>query len=184
MGRILLPFISIILLLPCFSLAAYKVYLKNGSVISGVSSYEKQDGEVVIHFGGGYIGVSEKDILRIEESAAPEKDFRSRETPEKQGGITAPPKEQAGDKADRINALKAELEALSSEIKTLEEEEAKLIATINEKKGRRYKYNIYQLRQLEKEIEPLQQELLTVQQKKGELIQQKAHKEGELRALE
>jgi chromosome segregation ATPase len=177
----------LILLLPVYSDAAYKIYLKNGSVISGVSSFEKKTGEVTIYFGGGSLGISEKDILKIEETAAPEKDFRSQEVPEKQekpGEAAAPAKESANDKSGRVSALRAQLEAITSEIKTVEEQEAKIVAEINAKRGQRLKYNIYQLRQMEKEVEPLQQELFTIQQKKGELLQRKASIEGELRALE
>jgi hypothetical protein len=76
--------IILILLLPVYSDAAYKIYLKNGSVISGVSSFEKKAGEVTVYFNGGSIGISEKDIVKIEETAAPERDFRSQEVPEKQ----------------------------------------------------------------------------------------------------
>jgi chromosome segregation ATPase len=180
--------IILILLLPVYSDAAYKIYLKNGSVISGVSSFEKKAGKVTIYFGGGSLGISEKDILKIEETGAPEKDFRSQEIPEKQEkpeeAATAPSKESSSDKSGRVSALRAQLEAITSEIKTAEEEEARLTASINAKRGQRFKYNIYQLRQMEKEVEPLQQELFTIQQKKGELLQRKASIEGELKALE
>ncbi|GAB4408897.1 MAG: hypothetical protein OHK0032_04370 [Thermodesulfovibrionales bacterium] len=173
----------LILLLPAYSSAAYKVYLKNGSVISGVSSYDKRNGEVTVYFGGGSIGISEKDILKIEEAEVPEKDFRIREVPEK--AEEAPPvKEPVADKSARVAALRAELEAINSEIKDVEGQEAKVVASINEKRGRRFKYNIYQLRQMEKEVEPLQQELFAIQQKKAELTQRKASIEGEIRALE
>ena len=176
-----------ILLLPVYSDAAYTIYLKNGSVISGVSSFEKKAGEITIYFGGGSMGISEKDILKIEETAGPERDFSVQEAPETQvkpETPAAPPKESAEVKSGRVSALRTQLEAISSEIKTVEEQEAKLIADINAKRGQRLKYNIYQLRQMEKEVEPLQQELFSTQQKKSELIQRKAAIEGELRALE
>ncbi|MDH5203303.1 MAG: hypothetical protein OEZ31_07375 [Nitrospirota bacterium] len=177
----------LILLLPVYSEAAYTIYLKNGSVISGVSSFEKKAGEVTIYFGGGSLGISEKDILKIEETSAPERDFGVQEVPEKQvkpEAPAAPPKESAEDKSGRVSALRAQLEAITSEIKTVEEQEAKLVAEINAKRGQRLKYNIYQLRQMEKEVEPFQQELFSTQQKKSELIQRKAAIEGELKALE
>jgi len=177
----------LVLLLPAYSEAAYKIFLKNGSVISGVSSFEKKAGEVTIYFNGGSLGISEKDILKIEETGAPEKDFRSPEVPEKQEKpveAATPAKEPTEDKSGRVSALRTQLETITSEIKTVEEQEAKLVADINAKRGQRLKYNVYQLRQMEKEVEPLQQELFSIQQKKSELIQRKASMEGELRALE
>jgi len=179
--------IILILLLPVYSDAAYKIYLKNGSVISGVSSFEKKAGEVTVYFNGGSIGISEKDIVKIEETGAPERDFRSQEIPEKQEKpeeAVVPTQRPDADKSGRVGALRAQLEAITSEIKTAEEEEARLTASINAKRGQRFKYNIYQLRQMEKEVEPLQQELFAIQQKKSELIQRKASIEGELKALE
>lgn len=168
---------------PTFSAyAAYDIYLKNGSVMSGVSSYEKEGGAVTIHFSGGSVGVSEKDILRIEETGASEKDFRASDSPQKPD-ITIPADTGTANNADRANRLKEELDAINTELKTKDEEEARLLALVNEKRNRRAKYNIYQLRQLEKEIEPLQQELFAVQQKKTELLQLKAHKEGRLKGL-
>jgi len=180
--------IILILLLPVYSDAAYKIYLKNGSVISGVSSFEKKAGEVTVYFNGGSIGISEKDIVKIEETGAPERDFRSQEIPEKQEkpeeAAAASSKESSSDKSARVSALRSQLESITSEIKTTEEEEARITASINEKRGKRFKYNIYQLRQLEKEVEPLQQKLFAIQQKKAEFLQRKASIEGELKALE
>jgi hypothetical protein len=178
--RIIAVFVLLIIVYPFTAYAAYNIYLKNGSVMSGVSSYEKEGGEVTIHFSGGSIGVSEKDILRIEETGAVEKDFRTGDTPD---GITPPYAGAANNNAGRTNSLKAELDAVNAELKSRDEEEARLLADINEKRNRRAKYNIYQLRQLEKEIEPLQQELLAVQQKKTELLQLKALKEGQLKGI-
>lgn len=177
----------LILLLPVYSDAAYKIYLKNGSVLSGVSSFEKKAGEVTVYFNGGSIGISEKDIVKIEETGAPERDFRSQEIPEKQEKpeeAAASSKEFSSDKSTRVSALRSQLESITSEIKTTEEEEARITASINEKRGKRFKYNIYQLRQLEKEVEPLQQKLFAIQQKKAEFLQRKASIEGELKALE
>lgn len=178
----------LILLLPAYVDAAYKIYLKNGSVISEVSSYEKKAGEVTIYFGGGSLVIPEKDILKIEETRVTEEDLRPKEevpeTREKPSEVVVPPPAPDADKSARVNALRSQLESITAEIKTVEEEEAGIVASINEKRGRRFKYNIFQLRQLEKEIEPLQQELFTVQQKKTELLQRKSSIEGELRALE
>ena len=61
--------------------AAYKIYLKNGSVISGVSSYNKSEGEIKFYFEGGMIGIPEKDILKIESGKEPVKDMTAPEKP-------------------------------------------------------------------------------------------------------
>ena len=181
--------VILILLLPASSEAAYKIYLKNGSVISGVRSYEKKGGEVTVYFSGGSMAISEKDILKIEGTETLEEDSRTKEAQEKPEKIekpedtVAPSQAPVDDKSARVNALKADLDAVNSEIRAAETEEARLVASINEKRGKKY-YNVIQLRQIEKETEPLQQELVSIQQKKADLIQRKASFEGELRALQ
>jgi hypothetical protein len=179
-ARIIALLVFLIIMFPFSGYAAYKIYMKNGSVMSGVGSYEKEGSEITIHFGGGSIGVSEKDVLRIEETGTGEKDFRVGDTQQKQDMITPAYTAPASNNADRTDRMKAELDAINAELKSKDEEEARLLSSLNEKRNRRTKYNIYQLRQLEKEIEPLQQELFAVQQKKTELLQLKAHKEGQL----
>jgi uncharacterized protein (DUF885 family) len=181
----------LILLFPATSEAAYKIYLKNGSVISGVSFYETKEGEITAYFSGGSMKIPEKDILKIEGTESTEEDMSTKETPETQGGQEKPdaavtqPRVPADDKSARVNAIKAELDAIYSELKAVEEQEAKLVAEINEKSGQSVKnYNIIQQKQLEKEIEPLQKELLNVQKKKKELRQKKTPLEDELRALQ
>jgi predicted RNase H-like nuclease (RuvC/YqgF family) len=177
----------LILLLPASSEAAYKIYLKNGSVITGVSSYEKKGGEITIFFGGGSLGIPEKDIVKIEETEAPEKDFGKEEAPGAEVGkapAEVPAEEPAiSEKTERADALQADLDAVNAELKTVEDNEARVKASIDEKLSQRSRYNVYQMRYLEQEIEPLQQELSTIQQKKGELLQRKAYREGELRSL-
>ena len=184
MIHILLFFL--ILSLPSYSEAAYKIYLKNGSVITGVSMYEKQGTQYTIYFGGGSMGISEAEILKIEETESPEKDFRQKEIPETEAEqAPAVPFEEPipSEKADRASSLKAELEAVEAELKTVEENEARVTASINEKKSRS-RSNVYQFRLLQKEIEPLEEELSTIQQKKTELLQRRAFLEGELRYLQ
>ncbi|TAL28700.1 MAG: hypothetical protein EPN94_00220 [Nitrospirae bacterium] len=63
------------LLLTSSADAAYTIYLKNGSVITGVSRYEKSGGEIKFYFGGGIIGIPEADILKIEGGKEPVKDI-------------------------------------------------------------------------------------------------------------
>jgi hypothetical protein len=181
----------LILLFPATSEAAYKIYLKNGSVISGVSFYEKNEGEITAYVSGGSMKILEKDILKIEGTESAEEDMSLKETPETQRKQEKPdtavtqPQVPVNDKAAKINSVKAELDAVYSEIKAVEEQEARLVAEINEKSGQSFKvYNIIQQKQLEKVIEPLQKELLTVQKKKEELRQKKNSIETELKALE
>ncbi|MDA8087516.1 MAG: hypothetical protein M0Z75_12530 [Nitrospiraceae bacterium] len=50
------------------ALAAYRLILKNGSVLEGIGSYTRADGEIRFQYGGGTIGIPEKDVLRIEKS--------------------------------------------------------------------------------------------------------------------
>lgn len=166
--------------------AAYKIYLKNGSVIPGVSSYEIKNGEVSIYFGGGSMGVPEKEILKIEETGAPEQDFR---LPLKQGvqeEVTAPPPPSldTGNRGARKDVLRVELDSVNSEIQTVEAEEARVVQAINDRKGARLTYNALQLRQLESDLAPLQQELSDLQLKKGALFQRKSAVENELQSLE
>ncbi len=182
--QILLFFL--ILSLPVSSHASYKVYLKNGSVISGVNSYEKTDGEVDIIFGGGSVGIPEKDILRIEETETPEKDFRVKKIPGKQEEAppVSPPSAETVDNSARLNALNTELDSVNSEIETVEAEESRLVAELNQKRGRKGTYNYFQLKKLEEETDPLQQELFSVQQKKTELIERKTALEKEIKAIQ
>jgi chromosome segregation ATPase len=179
----------LILLIPCSSDAAYKVYLKDGSVISGVNFYEKKDDAVTLYFNAGSMGVSEKDILKIEGSEISEIKVPSEETPEKPEQPESPdtsrgvPAQAASNKSAKLDALKAELDALNAEIKAAENDEARLVALINEKSGKKIGYKPYELTQIQKELEPLKKELSDVQQKKAELIQKKSFKEGEIRSL-
>jgi predicted Zn-dependent protease len=177
----------LILLLPVSSEAAYKIYLKNGTVISSVKTYETKGGEVTIYLGGGSIVISEKDILKIEGTETIEEELQPKETPKsekKQEDAAAPPPAPADDKSAKVDALKADLASVYSEIRDAEAEEARLTTTINEMRSKRFSYNYNQLKQLEKETEPLQRELFTIQQKKIELIQKKNTLEDELRALQ
>ncbi|MDA8172890.1 MAG: hypothetical protein M0Z48_13795 [Nitrospiraceae bacterium] len=51
------------------ALAAYRLILKNGSVLEGIGSYECVKGEVRFQYGGGTIGIPKSDVLRIEKSS-------------------------------------------------------------------------------------------------------------------
>ncbi len=177
--------ISLFFLFSMFGIseAAFNVYLKNGSIISGISSYESKNGEVILYMGGGSIGIDKADIFKIQETGAQEVDIRVKEE-EKKEIVSTPPLATEQDNEIKIRMLQDELDNITSEIRKLEAEEGRLVTEINEKRGRRFKYNIYQLRQLEKETEPLQQELFSVQQRKNELLQRRSAIEAELRGLQ
>jgi hypothetical protein len=134
-GQLNIFLFILILLLPAYSEAAYKIYLKNGSVIEGVGSYEKRDGEVILNIGRGNFGISEKEILKIEETEALEKDFSAKELPEEEKTRGIPYDDSTiAEKGARVNALKADLEAINSELKAVEENEAGIKASIDEQK--------------------------------------------------
>ena len=177
----------LILLFPICSDAAYKIYLKNGSVISGVSSYEKGNGDVNIFFGGGSMGIPAKDILKIEEAETPERDFRIQQAPEGREEAPPPPSPppmETIDRSPQVDSLKAQIEGVDGELKATETEEADLVQRINDRKNVRLTYNSLQLRQLESDLAPLRQQLSDVQMKKGALLQKKADLEAQLKALQ
>jgi membrane-bound lytic murein transglycosylase B len=155
-----------------------------------VSSYEKKGGEVIIYFGGGSIGIPEKDIMKIESTETPEKDFTQEGVSVPEAEKSAPsvpsiPAEQpaVSETADRANKLQADLDVINAELKDVEDKESTIKAALEEKASSRQNWNPYQYRYLQQEAEPLQQELSTIQQKKGELLQRKAYIEGELKSL-
>lgn len=177
-------FISLLLVLSGVAEAAFTVHLKNGSVISGISSYESRNNEIILYIGEGSIGLNKGEILKIEETKGPERDIRVKGGEKEEVPPSLPPSPLSEDKGERIKMLQDELDSVIAEIRKLEAEEGRLVSEINQKRGRRFKYNIYQLRQLEKETEPLQQELFSVQQKKNELLERRNTIEDELRALQ
>lgn len=176
----------LILFLPVHSEAAYKIYLKNGSVITGASSYEKKDKEYIINFGAGSLGISEADVLKIEKTEAPEMEFTPKEpTEEEVKEKEKPPAEAPSeDKDEKIRSLKTELDSIDSELKDIENREEMIRASIEEKRGEKLKWNPYQRHLLDKEIEPLQNELSKIQERKTELLQRKAYIEGQMRTTE
>jgi predicted nucleic acid-binding Zn-ribbon protein len=182
----------IVLLFPAYSYAAYKIYLQNGSVISGASSYQEREGEIEVFFSTGSMTIPAKDVLRIEgkeEPAVETTPEEKAETPRKkeaeEGTVPDAASQPADDKTAKANALKAEIDSINSEIRSTEEKEAQLVSAINEKAGssRQY-YNTIQFKQLEKELEPMKQELRDVQQKKQELLQKRNALVEEFKSLE
>lgn len=187
MKRIL--FFLIIVLLPVNSWAAYKIYLNNGSVISGVTSYDEAGDEVNLYFGTGSMTVPKGDVLKIEGSESRETVTKERqETPPEQSKgqeqeMPAPaPAAPEYDKSSRVNELNADLDSVNSEIRSAEEEEARLVAAISEKTGARTKDDLMQMKDLEAELEPLRQDLNAVRQKKEGLVQRRKSIQDELAA--
>ena len=189
----------LILLISVSSEAAYKIYLKNGSEIPDVSSYDEKGDIVTLYFKTGSMEISRQDILKIEGSEVIEKEKEPGETPGTQEtqdiqqteekAVTTPPapaapQSPAIDNSERIDEIKGQLNSIDSEIKETEEREAGVRKSVNDKTGGRYIYNRYQVKQLEKELEPLNQELLSIQDKKQELLQRKNDLENELKQLQ
>jgi hypothetical protein len=170
---------------------AYQVYLKNGSVISDVSSYKDAGDEILIYFGTGTMVIPKKNLLKIEGRELPESSMSGKESGEVEqkqeknapAGGGSQGKAPETDKNAPVNAVKSELETVYSEIRTATEEENRLVAEVNEKSSKTV-YNQIQRIQLEKDLEPLRQNLRAVQQRKGELLQKKYELETRLRALQ
>jgi chromosome segregation ATPase len=179
-----------ILMLPVYSEAAYTIFLKNGSVISDVNSYEEAGEDVNLYFSTGSISVSKKDILKIEgmESQEPEKETveqqpaEIQERKEQPRDAVSPPVEQTDDREERLKNLQTEIDSLTEQVRAAEKEEARLVTVINEKTSSRFTYNLIQVRQLEMELEPLRQELRDVQQKKQQMIQKRSSLESQFRS--
>jgi hypothetical protein len=81
-------FVLICFLVPSASWAAYRIYLKNGSVISDIKSYIKAGGDVRFLLNGGAVGIPEGEVLKIEEYESVEK--KAEETQKEPGGEWPP----------------------------------------------------------------------------------------------
>lgn len=191
MKKILL--ILFILLLPVYSEAAYTIFLKNGSVISGVKFYEEAGEDINLYFSAGSVVVSKKDVLKIEgdESPEPEKEINRQQPAEIQekhqpsGDTGSPQREQTDDREEKMKNTQAEIDSLTEQIRTEEKEEQRLVSEINERNkqfGGRDRYYPIQLKQFEKELEPLKQALGDVQQKKEQLIQKRSALESQFKS--
>ena len=183
-------FFVMILTLPVCSWASFNIFLNNGSVISGVNSYDESGDEVNIYFDTGSMTVPRKDILKIEgsESAAtkemPEAGLETGQGKAPETAAPSPPPAPADDKSARVSALRTELDSVYAAIRSAEERERALVTQINDRTGARFNYNLYQVKQLERELEPLRQELGSVQAEKAELVRKRDAIEAELRSLE
>lgn len=188
------------LLLPAYAGAAHTIYLKNGGEIREVKSYSESGGDVYLYFSAGSMMVPKKDILRIGGSETPEKENDkveagspqdTRRSPETQIPRDRPVSAESystpagtNDGTARLNELSAGLNSIYSELKNLQEQENRLVNEINGKTGRRFSYNLIQIKQLEKELEPLRAELANVRQRKTELMQRKDAMENEMKGLQ
>ena len=191
MKRIILTLL--IMLLPVYAGADYKVFLKNGAVVKEIKTYVEQNGELVVFFKTGSMNISREDILKIEGSESLYEDVEvedmqgvqeNAEKKEQPEGAQVPSQESSDEKVQKMNQLKAELGAVISDIRETEKQEAQLVTKINQKAGETKYYNIIQLRQQEKELEPMKQELAAIQEKKKGLVQKKIQLEDEFRALQ
>lgn len=190
MKKILILFL--VLLLPVYSEAAYRIILNNGSSIDRVKTYSESGNDVTLYFDTGSMLISKKDILRIEGTEEPlTDDDQQKEQPaeqtqpaeDQQGGTEPGPSEPAdGGKQIKLNQLNNDLDLINSELKTVQERENSLVKEINEKSGRKF-YNVIQLREIEKEVNPLKQELAEVQQRKEQLTQRRSAVVNEIRGL-
>jgi chromosome segregation ATPase len=196
MKRILV--LLLILLLPVYSEAAYRVILNNGSSIDGVKTYSESGNDVNLYFDTGSMTILKKDVLRIEGTEAPlmeedqqeEQPAQEKQPPQEtapaqdQQSGTEPGSSEHADNSKQIkfSQLNNDLNSINSELKTVQDRESGLVKEINEKSSKKF-YNVIQLRELEKEVNPLKQELAEVQQRKGQLIQRKSAVENEIREL-
>jgi hypothetical protein len=177
----------LILLLPIPTEAAYKVYLKDGSVISGVEFYEKQGRDVGLFFKDGLMYVPEEHILKIEEKEYIESYIYPEDTrgTADDASVTAP-QEQASDTSDKIarmKALRTDVNALNEEIREVNLEEARLVTKINEINSKPT-WNQYQVLANEQEVKPYADKLSAVQQKKIELLEKKGTLETKINELQ
>jgi hypothetical protein len=136
-------FFVVILLIPVCASAAYTIYLKNGSVISDVRTYNEAGGEFSVYFQTGSMVIPRSDILRITgdetpENAAPEaaQETGDGQIPRKNGetqpmesrqetkagsdlpaGSAPPSKDPSDDPNDKMTAVKSELDSVIEEIR-------------------------------------------------------------------
>jgi len=193
MKKVLITFLM--LLLPVCDVGAYQVYLNNGSVISGVRSYDESGDEVYLYIGTGSLTIPKADILKIEGSEASEEKIKEGQgvQPElKRGSQEAPtpapvevttPAPTVEEMNARMNELKTSLNSVNSEIRSAEQEEARLNAAINEKKAAPSSYDSGERRRLEEELASLTQRLNAILEKKTDLMNQRSSIENELRTL-
>lgn len=167
--------------------AAYKIYLKNGSVIKGVSHYEKSGGEIKFYFEGGAVGIPETDILRIETGKEPLDEEKAK--PSVAGKSVEPPrvglqdekpaeapdiKKQADDgdkKSDEITQKEAELKKIEEDLQRTNVRVQNLFlkstqGTITAPERSMLQQNMVKKRKLESNKKKLEDELKELREKK------------------
>jgi len=130
-GKFLVLASLILLALYSVSEAAYRLHLRNGSVIEGISSYEREKGEIRFKLGAGEIGVPENDVIRIEEYKPEKGEVLKEEIPTKPEEKTPPPSPQMKEapkepSAGRVVTLQNRLNRVNREIEEIEGKEKEL----------------------------------------------------------
>ena len=183
---ILIFLFAIFILLPITSDAAYKIYLKNGSEIKGVSNYEKSGGEIRFYFRGGMVGIPEADILKIESSEEPAEEIKAPEEkqkpmePEVRGEMpgferaeeTPELKKQPDEKADEIAQKEAELKKTEEDLKRTMVRiqnlwDKSLKGTITSEERSMLQQNMVKKRKLEDDKKRLEDELKALREKRS-----------------
>jgi len=174
-------------LLPLNADAAYRIYLKNGSVIKGVGHYEKSEGEIRFYFGGDMIGIPEEDILKIEESDEPVKEMKAPEesseaarpvelereaTPVKKPGQPQPSEldkinEKISQKEEELRQVEEDLQRTMIRIQALYGKSGK--GTISSDERSMLQQNMVKKKKLEDDKKRLENELKALREEKENL---------------
>lgn len=199
---------AIFILSPLSADAAYKIYLKNGSVITGVGSYEKSGGEIRFYFEGGIVGIPERDVLKIEGDEVPARDIRTKE--ELLRERNGPPEKKeitpSQDTMKKISDLKtrlnvtnkrlAEISKKESELEKIEEDlrrtrlriqvlyDKSVNSTITSAERQMLQQNMLKKRKLKDDKAKLEEELKPLLDEKERLLEDKRLNEQELKELE
>ena len=104
--------------------AAYRIYLKNGSVIDGLPNIEKKGGEVRFLYHGGMIGMPDSQVVKIEEYTPGEGEKLK---PEKATPPAPVPKAEKPRTEKKVNTarerqLRAQIERINTELNSLQGE--------------------------------------------------------------
>ncbi len=117
------------------SYAEYRIILKNGSVIEGVGSYQREDGGIEFSLGGGTVGIPLKDISKIEkygeeegatqlpEYTPPAKEKKTKKTPViENSGPSAGQKKALTERLGQINSRLEQIKAKEDEYQKLKDQ--------------------------------------------------------------
>jgi hypothetical protein len=185
-----------ILLLPAGVSADYTIYLVSGSRISGITSIQDKGDMITVYLQEGLMNIQRSEVLAIEEQEMPADEEIRESGTESPGERTIQGREEQTEKASaqeirtiddntgKINALRAEFDSVTAEIRDIESKEAKLVSLINDKSGSRQVYNQYQLRQLENDLMPYRQDLRDIQHTKIELLDRRNSLADQIRDLQ